>query len=487
MMKKTLLLIGAALCCMATLSSCEKEKMNSMHYDLEGQPLPTQQGAELATLNLSRAITLADSAFAHNFTGNTMKLLRYYNPITKSTESEVGSVWMYTSAIEAVNGILESLKDMQKQVPDLYAQNYERYLGKLTNLYDGLEYYAGTYTLTSYTQTKKWTVYGVNRADDKGGANVTGVLNVYDDQQWIIRELLRSYKITGNADYLAKAEYLTDYVLDGWDCTLKANGEENGGITWGPGYVSKHSCSNGPMVSPLVWLYEIYRGKADEITYRKVDLNGRRYEVTEKKADYYLNFAKKVYDWQKKYLMNADGVYYDLIGAKADAPQYEWVDGKKYRKGLALTNPSGRSYSYNSGTMLSGSADLYRVTRIAQYLNDVKALSLATFKVFASKDPVREGYYAYAVDGFNPWFNDVLMSGYAEAYGYDEISRNSLNYYQANLNYAWAKYMKNGTLPINLLVGWSQTAVNNKVEAMFSFAYASEYAVLANCQRKVTE
>lgn len=54
MMKKTLLLIGAALCCMATLSSCEKEKMNSMHYDLEGQPLPTQQGAELAALN-SRA------------------------------------------------------------------------------------------------------------------------------------------------------------------------------------------------------------------------------------------------------------------------------------------------------------------------------------------------------------------------------------------------------------------------------------------------
>ena len=155
---------------------------------------------------------------------------------------------------------------------------------------------------------------------------------MYDDQQWIIRELLRSYKITGNADYLAKAEYLTDYVLDGWDCTLNANGVENGGITWGPGYVSKHSCSNGPMVSPLVWLYEIYRGKADEITYRKVDLDGHRYEVTEKKADYYLNFAKKVYAWQKKHLLNADGVYCDLISAKANAPQYEWVDGKQYRK-----------------------------------------------------------------------------------------------------------------------------------------------------------
>ena len=27
------------------------------------------------------------------------------------------------------------------------------------------------------------------------------------------------------------------------------------------------SCSNGPIVSPLVWLHEIYKGKSDEVTY----------------------------------------------------------------------------------------------------------------------------------------------------------------------------------------------------------------------------
>ena len=310
--------------------------------------LPTEEGAELAALDLSRAITLADSAFAHHFTGSTMTMLRYYNPITRTNESEVGSVWMYTSAIEACNSILESLKAMQKQVPELYAANYDRYVNTLASLYDNLEYYAGTYTLVSYTQTRQWTVYSVNRANDKGSADVSGVLNVYDDQEWIIRELVRSYKITGNRDYLAKAEYLTDYVLDGWDCTPDANGDEKGGITWGPGYVTKHSCSNGPIITPLVELYEIYRGKADEITYRKVDLNGKRYEVTQKKADYYLDFAKKVYAWQKKYLKNADGVYYDLIGADGNEPVYETVDGVTYRKGLALTSPSGKSYTYNS-------------------------------------------------------------------------------------------------------------------------------------------
>lgn len=486
-MKKTLFIITLALGCMTSLSSCEKEKMNSIPYDLNKGALPTQQGAELAALDLSRAITLADSAFAHNFTGSNMKMLRYYNPVTRTSDSETGSVWMYTSAIEATNSILESLKDMQKQVPELYAKNYERYLGILADLYDGLEYYAGTFTLTSYTQTKEWTVYGVNRANDKGTNDVTGVLNVYDDQQWLIRELVRSYKITGNDTYLAKAEYLTAYVLDGWDCTPNANGEENGGITWGPGYVTKHSCSNGPIVSPLVWLYEIYRGKADKIAYRKVDLDGKRYEVTQKKADYYLDFAKKVYAWQKKWLKNADGVYYDLIGADGNGPAYETVDGVRYRKGLALTTPSGTSYSYNSGTMLSGTADLYRVTRIADYLIDLRDLSEATFSVFAKPDPAHEGYYAYAVTGFNPWFNDVLMTGYAEAWQQGTAALNGLKSFQANLDYAWANYLTAGTLPTNLLVGWSQTASNNKTEGMFAFAYASEYAMLANCQRKINE
>jgi hypothetical protein len=486
-MKKTILICAAALFSMSSLSSCEKEQMNKIPYDLSQGQLPTEQGAELAALNLSKAVALADTAFAHYFTGETMKMLRYYNPVTHTNETEVGSVWMYTSAIEAVNSIMESLKAMQKQVPELYANNYDRYKEILAKLYDNLEYYAGTYTLTSYTQTREWTVYSVNRANDKGSADVSGVLNVYDDQEWLLKEMIRSYQITGEQKYLEKAEYLTDYVLDGWDCTPDANGDETGGITWGPGYVSKHSCSNGPIVSPLVWLYEIYRGKSDMITYRKVDLNGKRYEVTAKKADYYLEFAKKVYAWQKKYLMDDTGVYYDLISASAGEPQYEEVDGVRYRKGLALTTPSGTRYTYNSGTMLSGCADLYRVTRMSEYLSDVKALSTASFNTFATKDNPREGYYGYPVEGFCPWFNDVLMSGYASAVNYALDAATALNTYQANLDYAWANFQKDGILPINLLVGWSQTTTNNNVESMFTFAYAAEYAVLANYQRKVFE
>ena len=49
------------------------------------------------------------------------------------------------------------------------------------------------------------------------------------------------------------------------------DGNVYGGITWGPGYVTKHSCSNGPIVSPLVWLYELYKDKSDVISYVYID------------------------------------------------------------------------------------------------------------------------------------------------------------------------------------------------------------------------
>ena len=240
--------------------SAADEKPGSGGTDIPAGNLPMQ--------NVARAIELIDNAVECYFTGTGMAMSRYYNPYTGNRSSELGSVWMYTSSIEAVNAAMKAMKTGQaKGETALYDSHFNRYKELLTQLYDNLEYYAGTFTLTSYTQTKQWTVYGVNRGNDKGAAQVEGILNVYDDQMWLVRELLESYHITGEQRYLEKAEYLMEYVLDGWDCTLDEQGNPLGGITWGPGYLTKHSCSNGPIVSPLVWLHEIYKGKSDEVTY----------------------------------------------------------------------------------------------------------------------------------------------------------------------------------------------------------------------------
>lgn len=451
---------------------------------------PTKDDAEkppvevdLAEQNLLRAMELTDNAVSAHFTGAGMAMARYYNPYTEVRSEETGSVWMYTAAIEAVNAILEGLKAHKEHGnAALYDEHFGKYEELLARLYDNADYYLGTFTLVSYTQTKEWSVYGVHRASGKGAAKVEGIENVYDDQMWLIRELLQSYEVTGNAAYLEKAEYLTEYVLDGWDVTRDANGEERGGIPWGPGYVTKHSCSNGPMVSPLVWLHELYKGKSDEVTHRYIDPADKVTRRTEqvKKSDYYLDYAKKVYAWQKKYLLRSDGVYDDMMGGcTPGSPQTETIGDQVYRRGISCKDRVGPAITYNSGTMLSGGADLYRATGDNAYLEDVRKLSDASFQYFAKAGQNIEGYYTYDISGFRNWFNGVLMRGYVDAYPEYETVSEYIASFQQNLDYGYDNFLYKGFLPTNLLVGWSRDNNNNRTEGMFNFAFAAEYAVLA--------
>ncbi|MCW5912088.1 MAG: hydrolase [Cyclobacteriaceae bacterium] len=453
-------------------------------------PAPEDPPAEvsLSEQNLLRAMELTDHAVAVHFTGEGMAMARYYNPYTNALSDEKGSIWMYTAAIEAVNAILHAL-DVQKEHGNaaLYNTHFNKYAELLDRLVDNADYYLGTFELVSYTQTRQWTVYGVNRGGSKGSAQVAGIMNVYDDQMWLVRELFEAYKVTGKAAYLEKAEYLTEYVLDGWDCTRNTNGTERGGIPWGPGYVTKHACSNGPMVSPLVWLHELYKDKSDEVTYRYIDAADRQTRKTEqvKKADYYLDFAKKIYAWQKSQLLRADGVYDDMRGGcSPGSPQTDNVNGTVYRRGTTCPDRVGPAITYNSGTMLSGGADLYRATGESAYLTDVKNLSDASFQYFAKLGQNKPDYYTYDISGFRNWFNGVLMRGYVDAYpAYGTVS-GYINSFQRNLDYGYDNFLYQGFLPTNLLVGWSLNNANNRTEGMFSFAFAAEYAVLSRYEVK---
>lgn len=449
----------------------------------ENDPKDPGVEASLSEQNLLRAIELTDNAIAAHFTGAGMALARYYNPYTGARSDEIGSIWMYTSVIEAVNAILHSL-EAQKEHGNtkLHDKHFEDYAELLSKLYENADYYLGTFELVSYTQTKEWSIYGVHRADGKGSANVEGRSNVYDDQMWLIRELLESYKLTKNKAYLEKAEYLTEYVLDGWDCTIDANGEERGGIPWGPGYVSKHSCSNGPMVSPLVWLHELYKSQDDKLEYRYIDATDKitRKTMQVKKSDYYLDFAKKIYGWQQKYLLRSDGVYDDLMhGCTPGSAQSEIVNGTEYRKGILCKDRVGPAITYNSGTMLSGAADLFRVTGENSYLIDAKKLSDASFKYFAKLGETKPGYYTYDLSGFRNWFNGVLMRGYVDVYPEYATVAEYLDSFQKNLDHGYDNFLYEGFLPTNLLVGWSRDHNNNRTESMFNFAFAAEYAKLA--------
>lgn len=452
--------------------------------DTDDDKGPENPSAEvsLSEQNLLRAMELTDNAVEAYFTGDGMTMAESYNPYTK-LRKKTGSVWKYTSAIEAVNAILHGLKTQQEHGnAALYNTHFTKYTDLLQKLYDNADYYLGTFQLTSYTQTREWSVYGVNRGGSKGSALVEGIENVYDDQMWFIRELLESYKLTGNNAYLEKAEYLTEYVLDGWDCTRDANGNELGGITWGPGYVSKHSCSNGPIISPLVWLHELYKDKDDEVTHRYIDPTDKQTRVATqvKKSDYYLDFAKRIYEWQKGQLLRADGVYDDMRGGcSPNKPETEVINGTTYRKGNKCNDRVGPAITYNSGSMLSGGADLYRATGDNVYAEDTRKLSDASFQYFAKLGQTKEGYYTYDISGFRNWFNGVLMRGYVDVYPSYGKASDYINSFQKNLDYAYDNFLYEGFLPANLLVGWNRDQGKNDIEGMFAFAFAAEYAVLS--------
>lgn len=466
-----------------TVTSCSSDDPDNNGGQSEGNggnsvtPTPA---ASVAEENALRAISIIDAAVDNYFDKQSMAMSRYYNPYTQQKSSEIGSVWMYTSAIEAVNATLKAMKALKDNgVSASYDANWSRYTQLLENLIDNADFYVGTYTLTSYTGTNDWTVYAVNRGAGKGAADVTGILNVYDDQQWFVRELLEAYHVTGQQKYLDKAEYLTSYVLDGWDCTLDENGNEYGGITWGPGYITKHSCSNGPIVSPLVWLSDIYKGKSDEITYRRIDTDGNRYEIKESKADYYLKMARNVYDWQKSHLLDTSrGVYFDMLGASGDLG-YVTIDGVRYRAHNHDEGPTGTAWSYNTGSMLSGAADLARATGEAKYKSDVADLIEKSFSFFLTPDSTKPGCYSMEMTGFATWFNGVLMRAYTEAYDVVSAADKGCQAFQNNLDYGYSHYLYKDMLPVSLLGGWSRDQSKCSIEAMFTFTFASEYAVLS--------
>ncbi len=474
---------AATLC--AACTSCDKAPGGK---DQQGN------GETADASSLERAITVTDVAAEAFLSGTPGFMYKSYNPYTgQVTDAGNENVWEFSSSFEAVTNILYALNRQKLEGnSELYDKHFSRYEELLDRLYMGLQYFKGNFSLISYTTSgNAWSVYGVPRASSPGSNNVTGVLNVYDDQMWLVRDFIEAYKATGNKDYLDEAEYLAGYIIDGWDCTLDENGNENGGITWGPGYTTKHSCSNGPIVAPLVWLSEIYKGSGETAVRRYIAADSKRVSEEMDKSEYYLLYAQKVYDFQKSRLLSSEGVYYDMLGGPSglndtqvdkldDAGKarfYEEVDGVTYKAYLKPGSPSGTYFSYNSGTMLSGAAALYRVTGEDKYLEDLKALTSSTFRYFAKKDATVEGLYTYDFSGNNSWFNAVLLRGYIDASAYVDAAL-QVDSFKQIYDHAFENFLYEGFMPNSLYLGWANKQENRNIKGRDQFAYAAQFALL---------
>lgn len=86
----------------------------------------------VAKRDVERAMTLLDNAMAVYYNQTTRRIAFRYNPETHSADGEV-SVWEYTSALEAVNSVLEGLEAVKGIAPKLYKNNRGRYVTLLAD------------------------------------------------------------------------------------------------------------------------------------------------------------------------------------------------------------------------------------------------------------------------------------------------------------------------------------------------------------------
>lgn len=429
---------------------------------------------------IDRAREIIDAVWSTSLKGDEDNLyLADVYDLTAGRSEGVADVWPYTAAIEAHCSLMEALAAVKDKACDVYDEVYPLMENRLKLLIKNLDYYRGTLKLSSYATTgKTWHPYAVPRGRRPGEADVSGILNVYDDQMWLCRELIRAYRLTDNEEYLSIAVHLADYVLDGWDCWRDGNGDEYGGITWGPGYNSKHACSNAPIIQPLVWLASIFEDSSDFVEYYYRDAGNKVVHESRLRSEHYLDFAMKIYDWQKRNLAHQSGVYYDMLGADNTIKV-----SRGYRQHVDCGGATGSFFSYNTATMIAGAAALYSATQDENYLADLDLMVKGSFIKFTRYRRVHSTYEFVtddsAMSGFNTWFNNVLIRAYADAVDYtsEKGASQGLEYCGKNLDYACENFLQDGMLPISLLDGWG---ADTKTKPFHQLAFASEYAVLAS-------
>ena len=209
-----------------------------------------------------------------------------------------------------------------------------------------------------------------------------GGTKYYDDNEWIGIELIRIYEQTHNAVTLGSAEAIMAFVMAGWLTNPEyacpggvpfSNAAENN---------ERNTVTDGPGAELAVKLYE---------------LTGN---------NLYLQFAEQAYEWVRRCLTAANGLYADHIGAHGRVEPAEW--------------------SYNQGAMIGAGTLLYQATRNGAFLYQARQTAKAAL-----------AYYTPAVLGSeNPFFVSVYFRNllYLDSITHDPPGPKLA---QAYVNYAW--------------------------------------------------
>lgn len=364
--------------------------------------------SELGARNAERALSLGKQYLGTFYNEKTMELL-----FNVPNDRGLSTCWEYI-------GLMSMTDKLAKLDPG--------YLPMLQTVIEGLDYYG-------YLKDGKLYGYVVNRGKTPMGADDPGL--AFDDNIWLIINFLRAYELTEHKPYLEKAMFLADFLIrEAWF-------EPLGGMFWDYRKEARHSCSNNPLIEPLV---DLYRHTGIES---------------------YLDWAKKVYEFSLRLEDEKLHVFHDLVHARQNE-NGDWEEG----------TPGGGFYSYNTGSFISGAAALYGVTNEEKYLEKARSAAKGAFDFFGDKT-VKEGFVEYPVHT-TIWFNSILLKGFLKLYPYAaEECSDYIESFQKSMDYGFEHFIKDGFMPVDWLRGWQDTKKDTNKESLDHSANAEMYALLS--------
>jgi hypothetical protein len=235
----------------------------------------------------------------------------------------------------------------------------------------------------------------------------------YDDNDWVGIELVRLYVLTHKPSLLGSAEGIMAFEMAGWQTS------------------SAHACPGG-----IPFSNEPENDERNTVTNAPTaELGAQLFRLTG--AVRYLQFAELTYEWVRRCLLEANGLYADHINARG------------------IVNPT--LWSYNQGTMIGAGALLYQATGNSAYLYQARQTARSALSYFTSE----------RLRGELPFFVSVYFRNllYLDSITHDPPGPRVA---QAYVNNAW----QNLRLSSNLFVSGSPPSAQLLVQAAIVQIYA---------------
>ena len=151
----------------------------------------------------------------------------------------------------------------------------------------------------------------------------------YDDNAIVGLEFVRRYLLEHRVADRRRAEQVFDVLTRGWDTD------------------TSHACPGGMFWVDATWTSI----RAANVTGLTAELAAHLYELTRDKS--YLDWAKRLYDWNRSCLRSSEGLYQNDISLDGTVNPTLWI--------------------YNSGAMIGAGVLLHRATGDARYLTQARA------------------------------------------------------------------------------------------------------------------